>query len=283
MMDPWFREQYPIKHVFKQVFWSLAEGRVLRDAKMVLFTSEEEKLRARNVFHGHAYREQVVLYGAANPEGDAAAEKAAFFIAFPALQHRRFLLFLSRIHRKKGCDLLIRAFAQCADQLSSRLQLVIAGPDQVGWMRELKALAARLGVAERVHWTGMLEGELKWGAFRSAEAFVLPSHQENFGVVVAEAMACGTPVLISNKVNIWREVVASHGGFAAPDTVEGTEDLLRRFQSLSEEERTQMKRDARQGFVQRFEIRAAVHDLLRVIESASDQKTCFAQSVPELK
>ncbi len=84
--------------------------------------------------------------------------------------------------------------------------LVMCGPDQVGWQAELTAMAKRLKVAERVTWAGMVSGDSKWGALRAAEVFVLPSHQENFGIVVAEALACGTPVLISNKVNIWREV-----------------------------------------------------------------------------
>src|SRR6185369_13539161 len=131
---------------------------------------------------------------------------AAFFAAFPALKGRQFLLFLGRVHPKKGCDLLIRAFAKSLDKIAPDMDLVMAGPDQVNWVPELKALTKRLGVDNRVHWPGMLTGALKWGAFHSADALVLPSHQENFGIAVAEAMACCTPALISDKVNIWREV-----------------------------------------------------------------------------
>ena len=83
----------------------------------------------------------------------------------------------------------------------------------------------------------MLKGELKWGAFRSAEAMILPSHQENFGIVVAESMACSTPVLISDKVNVWREVASSQAGLVEPDTLQGTTNLIRRFTALSEDER----------------------------------------------
>jgi len=87
-----------------------------------------------------------------------------------------------------------------------RLQLVIAGPDQVGWQAALQQRAAVLGIAERITWPGMLNGELKWGAFRCAELFCLPSHQENFGIVVAEALACGLPVSAAEPVNISEEV-----------------------------------------------------------------------------
>jgi len=79
---------------------------------------------------------------------------------------------------------------------------MIAGPDQVGWQAQLQQRAAELGIGARITWPGMLSGDLKWGAFRAAELFCLPSHQENFGIVVAEALACGLPVVISEPVNI---------------------------------------------------------------------------------
>src|SRR5262249_45316917 len=155
--------------------------RVLRDADAVFFTSEEERLRAQNVFKGFSYSERVVRYGTAGPPGNMERHQAAFLEAFPELAGFRYLLFLSRIHPKKGCDLLIRAFAECAGDTD--LHLVMAGPDQVGWGQELRAIADSFGVANRVHWTGMLKGPLKWGGLRCAEATILPSHQENFGIV----------------------------------------------------------------------------------------------------
>ena len=120
MMDPWFREKYPLKHIAKQVFWTMAEGRVLRDAQTALFTCEEERVRARNVFRGHPYRERVVLFGTADPGGDPATQKAAFDSAFPELKGRRFLLFLSRIHPKKGCDMLIQSLCRTHDRTAER-------------------------------------------------------------------------------------------------------------------------------------------------------------------
>ena len=266
-MDPWFREHYPLKHIAKQIYWTLIEGRVLRDARRVLFTCGEEMVRARNVFRGHPYRERVVLYGTADPSEDAAATVAEFSAAFPELKNRKFLLFLSRIHPKKGCDLLIQAFADTISTIPEDLDLVMAGPDQVGWIPRLKATAIRLGVAERIHWTGMLTGNLKWGAFRSAEAMILPSHQENFGFVVAEAMACSTPVLISDKVNIWREVEAANAGFVEPDTEDGTRNLIRRFIALTSEEHSRLRTSARDGFLKYFDIEVSARDFARTVDS----------------
>ena len=266
-MDYYFRDRYPVKHLGKQLYWWVAEGRVLRDAAQVLFTCEEERIRARNVFRGFSYQERIVRFGTAQSSGDAEIEKRAFRSAIPALREKPFLLFLSRIHPKKGCDLLISAFAKCLDLVPPDLDLVIAGPDQVGLTSELKELANSLGIADRIHWPGMLRGELKWGAFRSAEAMILPSHQENFGIVVAESMACSTPVLISDQVNVWREVVSSQSGFVEPDTLEGTENLIRRFVALSRDELMKMRSAARQGFLVHFAMEATASDFLQLIET----------------
>jgi glycosyltransferase involved in cell wall biosynthesis len=279
MMDPWFREKYPLKHLAKQVFWTLAEGRVLRDAQSVLFTCEEERVRARGVFKGHPYRERVVLFGTADPEDNPERQMTAFRSAFPDLRDRKFLLFLSRIHLKKGCDLLIQAFAELAPELPSDLDLVIAGPDQVGWVPELRSLAQRLGIAARVHWPGMLKGDVKWGAFRSADALILPSHQENFGFVVAEAMACFTPVLVSNKVNIWREVEASRCGFVEPDSLDGTRNLIHRFFALPAKDRVEMAGNARCGFLKYFDIEVTARDFARAI--GFDSGTPPSSSAPD--
>ncbi len=271
MMDPWFREEYPLKHIAKQIYWHFIEGRALHDARKVLFTCQEEMIRARGVFQGPGYREQVVLYGTADPSIDSATVKAEFVRSFPALRDRKFLLFLSRIHQKKGCDLLTQAFADAIADAPPDLDLVMAGPDQVGWVPKLKEMAESLGIAHRVHWTGMLKGNLKWGAFCAAEAMILPSHQENFGFVVAEAMACSTPVLISDKVNIWREVEAAKAGMVEPDTLEGTRSLIRRFLAVSPEQFTVMRRNARAGFLKYFDIEKSARDFARIIEAAKDE------------
>ena len=111
----------------------------------------------------------------------------------------------------------------------------------------------------------MLKGNVKWGAFRTAEAMILPSHQENFGFVVAEAMACSTPVLVSDKVNIWREVDASQAGLIAPDTLSATRDMILRFFALLPDERAQMANAARIGFLRHFDAKVAGRNFAQAI------------------
>lgn len=266
MLDPWFKRTYPLKHLKKSLYWPWGEYRVLRDAQAVLFTCVEEKLLARQSFGLYRANEVVVSLGTAGPTGDAEAQRAAFFGRYPELSGKRLLLFLGRLHVKKGCDLLIEAFARVAEA-DPALHLVMAGPDQTGWQAELTCQAASLGVAQRITWPGMLTGGLKWGAFHAADVFVLPSHQENFGIAVAEALACGLPALISDKVNIWREIVEDGAGLVGPDTLDGTERLLRDWLALPSPAREEMTGRARRCFEGRFEIRMAVDRLLEALRA----------------
>ncbi len=261
MLDPWFKHSYPLKHLKKWLYWPWADYRVLRDARAVLFTSEDERLLARQSFWLYQAREAVVAYGASTPPNNVEALRAYFHAAHPELVGKRVLLFMSRIQEKKGCDLLIEAFAKVAEQ-DANLHLLMAGPDQTGWMVRLQAQARRLGIAERIIWPGMLQGDMKWGAFYVSEAFVLPSHQENFGIAVAEALGCGLPVLISDKVNIWREIEADGAGIVNPDTVQGTEKTLRCWLTLDDQARSKMAAQARVTFERRFTVDAMASSLL---------------------
>lgn len=264
MLDPWFKKTYPWKHLKKSLYWPWGEYPVLRDAQAVLFTCEEEKRLARESFRRYAAVEQVVHFGIARPVVDMEAARCAFRDAFPAIAGKRLLLFLSRIHAKKGCDLLIEAFAP-ASARDPALHLVMAGPDRNGLREPLEKRAQELGVGDRITWTGMLTGDLKWGALAAAEAFILPSHQENFGIAVVEALACGLPVLISNKINIWREIQADGAGLVAEDNLDGTNSLLQKWQDLSAGEYQEMRRAASDCFAKRFDMALAPESLLRIL------------------
>ncbi len=268
MLDPWFKRRYPLKHFKKWMYWPWAEYRVLRDAQAVLFTCEEERLLARQSFWLYRCNEVVVNFGTARPDGDPQAAVNQFFERHPKLRGKKLALFLGRLHPKKGCDLLIEAFARVLAE-RPEWHLVIAGPDQVGWQTKLQQQAHSLGIESRVTWTGMIKGAMKWGALRAAEVFVLPSHQENFGIVVAEALAAGTPTLISNKVNIWREIESDGAGLVADDTLTGTCEVFRSYVGMPEEQRAAMSQHASQCFEQRFEIKKASEALHEALLDAA--------------
>ena len=272
MLDPWFQRRYPLKHLKKRLYWPL-QYPALRDAKAVLFTCRMESELAPRSFRPNQWASLVVPFGTNPPPQEGPAQRAAFQAALPQLAGRRFLLFLSRVHEKKGCDLLVEAFASVAAG-QPEVDLIIAGPDQTGLQASLMARAEKLGVGGRVHWPGMLTGHAKWGALRACEAMVLPSHQENFGVVVAEALACGRPALISDQVNIWREIKESGAGLVEPDTLEGTRSLLTRWFALSGPERAAMSERALPAFAAQFSMRncaLALRDLFNNFDSLSQE------------
>jgi glycosyltransferase involved in cell wall biosynthesis len=268
MLDPWFNETYPTKTFFKKIFWRLFEHKVLRDARGVMFTCEEERQLASTSFSPYVAREYVVGYGTRDIEGDPASQRTAFETLLPEIKGCKFILFLSRIHPKKGVDLLIKAFARHAAAFPE-LDLVIAGPDQTGSKAELQTLAKELGVDNRIYWPGMLSGDAKWGAFRLSEFFVLPSHQENFGIVVAEAMALRKPVLITNKVNIWREIAADNAGKVVNDDLEEIANGLKKMYELTPKQREIVGRNARKCFATRYDLEENAMQLLELFKRLS--------------
>ena len=266
MLDPWFNRTYRLKTFFKSLYWKLFENKVLRDSTGVFFTCEEERQLARTSFQPYAVKEYVVGYGAADVAGDEQARREAFRAIVPRIEGRRRILFLSRIHPKKGVDLLIEAFGKHKDALADT-DLVIAGPDQVGLKAGLAQRAAELGIAERIFWPGMLRGDAKYGAFLDCDYFVLPSHQENFGIAVAEALALARPVLITNQVNIWREIEADGAGLVVNDDVDGVAGGLLAMAALTPEQLTAMGTQARRTFEMRYDLRKNAVDFLELIAS----------------
>ena len=268
MLDPWFKHQYPLKHLKKWLYWPLADYRVLRDAKGVLFTTKQECLLARESFWLYKANEYVVGYGTSSPPRNESFYRNKFFDAFPDLRSKRIILFLSRIHPKKGIDLLLHAFSSVSKDYAD-LQLVIAGPDQVGMKSELVSLSRTLGIRDRVSWPGMLTGELKWGAYYAADLFCLPSHQENFGIVVAESLACGLPVSISNAVNIADHITEASSGLVHKDDIESTSNALSIWLNMTDAQRHNMRINARALFLDRFDFSSVAQKLIPVINPLS--------------
>lgn len=265
MLDPYFRHAFPLKHLKKWLYWLPVEYWVLRGAYKVLFTCEAEKELAEKSFFLWRWNPFVVPYGATAPLGDLDAMKEVFFDKCPEIRGKRYLLYLGRIHRKKGCDLLINAFVNFAAK-DPDLYLVMAGPDQQDWRKKLEKPVIAAGLTDRILWPGLVRGDEKWGAFAGCEAFILPSHQENFGIAVAEALSCGKPALLADKVNIAPEIQADGAGYMEPDTLKGTEALLERWFETTPEKREAMAQQARASFKTRYDMRENAKAIIRLFK-----------------
>ncbi len=271
MLDPYFKKTFPLKHLKKSIYWHLLLQPVLQNANAVVFTCEEEKILARQSFTRYRVRERVLNFGIFGPDLELANAAAGFYERWPSLQGKRIAISLGRLHPKKGIDIVIKAFAGSIAR-DPEWQLVIAGPDQAGEMAKLQALAIQLNVADRITWTGMLNGALKWGVLAAAELLVLPSHQENFGIVVAEALACRLPVIISDKVNIWREIAGHRAGLVCEDTVPSTQNAFDRWLQLSVAEIQEIRRGCRKCFDTCFNYNVVADKVLEVTEAIYHEK-----------
>ena len=268
MLDPYFQlvSSRRLKAWRNQLYWQLIERKVVNEADGLLFTCETERLLAHEPFAPYRPRRELVVgLGVPEPPPYVPAMQTAFRAQCPELQDRPYLLFLSRIHEKKGVDLLVQAHSQLAAKADGPA-LVLAGPGlETPYGQAIQQLTTR-PIASHLLFPGMLTGDAKWGAFYGCEAFVLPSHQENFGIAVVEALACGKPVLISNQVNIWREVADASAGLVADDTAAGTRELLTRWGQATVKEKQAMSGQARQLYDQQYALETATLHFLNAVK-----------------
>ena len=260
MLDPWFKKTYPLKHLKKQLYWWVKQGSILRDAAAVCFTTEEERLLAQKTFFPYRAKEVVTGLGMTTPPEQTVADTEKFHQKFLNLKDKKFLLYLGRFHPKKGVDDLIRAWKNRKKKEDE--VLVLAGPleKENQWIKNLQNLAKE---DTSVVWTDMLKSDLKWSALRFADAMILPSHQENYGMVVAEACSVGLPVYLTDKVNLWREVENAGAGTVESDTPKGIENLVNQW-SVSDRDKLSMR--AQKCFTERLHISRTVENLIEVME-----------------
>ncbi|MDX2180564.1 MAG: glycosyltransferase [Bryobacteraceae bacterium] len=255
------------KRTFKQAAWKLSEWKVVRDAEAMIFVCDEERRQAAASYRPYVpRREEVVTNGIGHPPSGAAAQAEAFFSAYPDLRGRDLLLFLGRLHPDKACDNLLLGLSAAAR--GSGIHLVIAGPDVMGWLAELRRLAAKEGIEKQVTWAGSLEGDFKWAAIRAASALILPSHSEAMPYSILEALSCSRPVLTTEKVGIVADLREARCGFIAADTVEGAAELIGSWASAGPEERRALSDRAYALFTDKYYIDTAMERQLKIVRES---------------
>ena len=234
-LDPFLRNRNrPRKWIYTKLF---AE-RDYRKAAAVMFTTAEE-LRLASDWPGlrptsvrrNGMPRYIITYTGIGSEWLQEPNREAglrFREKYPELRNRKLIVYLGRINFKKGLDILARAFAKLARNRSD-LRLVLAGPDNEGYGPKVKQLLVEGGVADKVTFTGMLGGDERLAVLQEADVFALPSYTENFGQAVFEAMASGTPVVISDQVNVWPEVKNANAGIIVPCDDAATAQALQRL------------------------------------------------------
>ncbi len=298
MLDPWF--QTALSRYWKAwrnwTYWKTIENRTISQADGLLFTCEQEMLLARTTFRPYSPKqEHNVGYGIAEPPRESAVLQNAFRKACPQLANRPYLLYLGRIHEKKGIDLLLKVYAGLSAELANGTPmpaLVVAGPNDGAYAKQMQHLWLRLSRtsdigdsndpqnAPSVFFPGMLQGDAKWGAIYGCDAMVLPSHQENFGIAIVEALACGKPVLISDKVNICLEIEKDGAGWVETDTLDGVSRLLRNWIAASDDTRNELGRNAMRCYENRYRAEGAAGRLVELLEASESRLAIRTRQQP---
>jgi glycosyltransferase involved in cell wall biosynthesis len=274
MLDPYFQttKERRWKSFRNYIYWNLIEKNIINEADGLLFTCEEEMYLASLTFRNYNPRNTFNIgYGINEPPSYNDIFKTKFEITFNELINKKYFLFLSRIHTKKGVDILLHAYLKFSNkQIENNLSfpmLVIAGPgmDTNYGKSIFNFVNSNQILKNNVFFTGMLQGDAKWGAFYGCIAFILPSHQENFGIAVVEAMACNKPVLISNKVNIWREIETNNAGIVCDDTLDGTNQLFNKWSKLTLSEQIEMGNNGFKVYQEKFSSKVTSKKFVEVL------------------
>ncbi len=183
--------------LLKRAYHGLLGREFLAGASAIVATSEQE---AGELIAGGVPKEKIVLRRNGVEFPSEFPERGIFRKSLALTEEAKLILFLGRLSKKKSPDLLLHAFATLSSD--ARLHLAFAGPDEAGMRAKLENTTAQLGLQSRVHFCGPLEGKAKWAAYRDADVFVLPSQNENFGNTAAEAVAAGTPVVLTDQCGI---------------------------------------------------------------------------------
>ncbi|MDF2432799.1 MAG: hypothetical protein JWP44_2430 [Mucilaginibacter sp.] len=271
MLDPYFQraKERRLKALRNIIYWQLVERKVVNIADGLLFTCEMELLLARETFKQYnPQKEHVIGYGIKPPPQYNPEMQTAFRSCCTGLNKEPYLLFLGRIHPKKGVDILIDAYIDLYYKSVALPKLVIAGPGKhTSYGENLQAqLSNYPEVKKSIFFTDMLTGDAKWGSFYECEAFILPSHQENFGIAVVEALACGKPVLISDQVNIWKEINKEGAGLVKSDSLTGVKKMIRKWVNFTQEEKFKLSDNAINTYHKYFILNTSIEKLISIIK-----------------
>ena len=208
----------------KRMYHRILGRKLLQGASAVVATSEQE---IEELASGGIPRAKIVMRRNGVEAPESWPERGAFRSRLELPKYAKLVLFLGRLSMKKSPELLLRAFAEVRRQLEGT-RLVFAGPDEGGMKRQLEQVAEQLGVSQCVQFAGPLFGQDKWAAYRDADVFVLPSQNENFGNTAAEAVAAGTPVIVTEQCGI-APLLANEAGLVVKHEVQDLAKVLARF------------------------------------------------------
>lgn len=256
MLDPWSLTQGRLK---KRLYYFFRLRKMLEDAQGIHYTSGIEREKTEQLsFKTPGF---VVPNGLDWEEYRHLPKRGWLRQSLGIRDNQLILLFLGRLHEKKGVHRLITAFQELND---TGVSLVIVGEGESSYTQRLRHMVRSGSGSDRIYFTGQKTGADKLAAIVDSDLFVLPSAQENFGIAVAEAMACGVPVLISDQVNIHGEISKAGAGEVFPLTNRALVNTLRRW--VNDPARRLRARENARDFARQYDWRRMVVRLSKIYE-----------------
>ena len=264
-LDPYFAFD-GIKKIKKIIYWILIERQNLLSSKSLLLTSTIEKqLLDKTFVNTNGITKTIVKYGILNEKINKKKVTDIFYENFPYLKKKNFLLFLGRFHDKKGCDILIKSLNKLATQ-NIRLNILLAGPDNE-YKDELKNLSKKYKLEKNLFWSDAIFGDIKSGAILASKGMVLASHGENFGVSLVESLSLNRPVITTNKVNIYKQILKYKAGLISNNNVNDFSKILKQFYLLNKKQILKMSNNSYRCFDENFNLSKKDKNFYKLLNS----------------
>lgn len=251
MLEPWIIRRHYWTRKFPAL--KLYQQKAVEKADCLLATAESERDNLLRL--GYNHRVKVVRLGI---DAEGIAVKKSW-------EKTRQILFLSRVHPKKGINFLVEAAAALRGELRG-YKIMVAGEGEPDYVASLRQRIAGLGLQDVVELVGGVYGEEKWRLFQTSDFFVLPTHSENFGLAIAEALASGTPVLTTVGAP-WEDLNRFHAGAWIPIGTQPLVEALRRFLTLSDEALEDMGKQGRKLIEEKYSAQAMAEQMMEIYKS----------------
>jgi len=264
----WGMKRSISSYIKKEFFLKTIGKMIFNRSNIIHFTTKYERDSFINIV-GDKFADKMRII----PNGLSIIEhkiESDLFIKKFSLADKKIILFIGRVSQEKALDLLIIAFARLLNDdkvYKEKLLLVIAGPDEKGYKKVVEELIDKYSIRDNVLFTGHIDGDIKWSAYKSAEIFVLPSYTENFGMSVVEAMSCGAPVVVSNMVGIQKEIDENNAGIIVETNVDS---LYKGMKTLLENPklREEVSRNGKRMVYDLYDINKVADKMIKMYEEA---------------
>lgn len=263
-LDPYFAKEF-FKCLKKKIYWTLIEKKNLLNAKAILLTGNMEKNQLKKTFvETNGLIKKIVNYGISKPIVNKKIALKKFNNKFAKLKNKKFLLFLGRFHKKKGCDTLLNSLINISKK-NIKINILMAGPNSE-YKQKMKKFSQINGLDKNIFWTDTLNGDLKWGAIIASQGMVLASNGENFGVSLVESLSCSRPVLTTYKVNIYKKILKCNAGLISKNKIADFTKILIKFSKLSKQEIKKYSENSMKCFDDNFNIDYKINDFAKILK-----------------